>query len=123
MKDKTLWNVSNSVAVLFLALIGYIWYSVDQRHAPNPSQLVDQEAAESHMRAAWQEAGLTASEMPPLIPTGVFIQSMNFNSAIDVNLTGYIWQRYPAGYEKGYFLAGTTRHTRQPILLVCESQY
>lgn len=37
------------------------------------------------------------------LPTGVFIQSLVFNSSSDVNLTGYIWQRYPLDYpyEKG----------------------
>ncbi|PUB17392.1 hypothetical protein [Yoonia sediminilitoris] len=37
------------------------------------------------------------------VPTGVFIQSLVFSSSSNVNLTGYIWQKYPVGYpyEKG----------------------
>ncbi len=33
------------------------------------------------------------------IPTGVFIQSLVFNSSSDVNLTGYVWQKYPQNFE------------------------
>jgi hypothetical protein len=29
-----------------------------------------------------------------LVPTGLFIQSLEFRDANDVNLTGYVWQRY-----------------------------
>ena len=97
MKDRTLWRISNSLSVLFVILIGYIWYSVDTRYSPNLNPLVDETAAEEYVAAAWQAAGYTISEMPPLVPTGVFIQSINFNSAIDVNLTGYIWQKYGEG--------------------------
>ncbi len=44
------------------------------------------------------------AEGPPiLIPTGVFVQSLVFNSSSDVNLTGYVWQKYPVDfpYQKG----------------------
>ncbi len=37
------------------------------------------------------------SELPVFIPTGVFIQSVNFDQANDVSLTGYIWQKYHLG--------------------------
>jgi len=48
------------------------------------------------------------TEAPVYIPTGVFIQSMEFTSANNVVVTGYIWQRYskdvPADIGHGFIL-------------------
>jgi hypothetical protein len=47
------------------------------------------------------------AEAPLFIPTGVFIQSMRFDSANNVIVTGYIWQDYsdmPGGLKKGVIL-------------------
>ncbi|HNJ13843.1 MAG TPA: hypothetical protein PLN43_09730 [Anaerolineales bacterium] len=47
-------------------------------------------------------------EAPIYIPTGVFIQSLKFDSANDVILTGFVWQRYandvPAEIERGFVI-------------------
>ena len=39
--------------------------------------------------------GEIRGEKPLHIPTGVFIQSVEFSSANNVTVTGYIWQKYP----------------------------
>ena len=41
--------------------------------------------------------------IPIEIPTGIFLKSINFLNATDVNATGYIWQHFPADfpYSKG----------------------
>ena len=48
------------------------------------------------------------AEMPLFIPTGVFIQSMEFSSANDVVVTGYVWQRYtndvPSDITRGFIM-------------------
>jgi hypothetical protein len=46
--------------------------------------------------------------MPVFIPTGVFVQSIEFTSANNVILTGYVWQHYenqvPAHISRGFIL-------------------
>ncbi|MCP4752309.1 MAG: hypothetical protein GY866_15560 [Proteobacteria bacterium] len=37
---------------------------------------------------------MTHEEQPVFVPTGVFVQSIEFTSANNVILTGYIWQKY-----------------------------
>ena len=48
------------------------------------------------------------AEQPVFIQTGAFIQSLEFTSANNVVVTGYIWQKYPANVpdyvERGFIL-------------------
>lgn len=44
----------------------------------------------------------THNEAPVYIPVGLFIQSIEFLSATNVNLTGYVWHRYQEGQESDY---------------------
>ncbi len=43
-----------------------------------------------------------------LIPTGVFVQSLQFNTANNVQVSGYVWQKYadniPADITRGFVL-------------------
>lgn len=47
-------------------------------------------------------------DAPIFVPTGVFIQSLEFTSANDAVMTGYVWQRYPknmtADIERGFIM-------------------
>ena len=53
-------------------------------------------------------AGTANAESPVFIETGAFIQSLEFTSANNVVVTGYIWQKYPADIpdfvERGFIL-------------------
>ena len=42
-------------------------------------------------------AAAPGAEQPVFIKTGAFIQSMEFTSANNVVVSGYVWQKYPAG--------------------------
>jgi|GEM_PF-1043439 len=44
-------------------------------------------------RSTSQKFGYTE---PVFIPTGCFIQSIQFDGAVNVKLTGYVWQKFPA---------------------------
>lgn len=43
---------------------------------------------------------LASKVKPTVIPTGVFIQSIHFTSGTEVDVTGYVWQKYPNGTPK-----------------------
>jgi hypothetical protein len=64
------------------------------------TQLVGERATNEYLES-WREhhpAGPTLNAEPPIkIKTGVFIQSLKFFNSTEVNLTGYIWQRYQDG--------------------------
>ena len=41
-----------------------------------------------------------SEQQPYRIPTGFFIQSLAFVTPSDINITGYIWQKYPENFPK-----------------------
>ncbi|MEQ9357435.1 cache domain-containing protein [Coleofasciculus chthonoplastes] len=104
---KTLWAVSTSTSAFLVAGIGLIWYL-----APNQKQLEHSENEQDENAIVVSEAGLeqflgqdkfhkfqpkAGQESPIYVPTGVFVQSLEFTNANNVFVTGYIWQKYEQG--------------------------
>lgn len=88
MNKRKWWNISNSVSLLFLVLIGLIWVYTDKKYDPDKNQLAKQEDVERELNK------YLPNTFKERIPTGVFIQSLKFNNSSEVNLTGYVWQIY-----------------------------
>ncbi|MEO0841433.1 MAG: hypothetical protein AAF063_21320 [Cyanobacteria bacterium J06643_5] len=82
------WNISNSVSLLFLVLIGFIWVYTNKKYDPNVNQLTNQAEVNKYL----------TDNFPDLprkrIPTGVFVESFKFNNSSEVTLSGYVWQIY-----------------------------
>ena len=64
-----------------------------ESYKPNQSQLFDDAAAQRFLQTHANDE----VEPPLYIPTGIFLQSFQFVNATEVNITGYIWQRYTKG--------------------------
>lgn len=47
-----------------------------------------------------QKNVLSSKVHPTVVPTGLFIQSIHFASGNEVDVTGYVWQKYPDGTPK-----------------------
>ena len=106
-------RVSNFVvtAIVILLSVTAMWLIAEEWHKQGRDVSAHTEVIGSQLEldafiaaqtAAGDAVNVTASDRIDL-PTGIFIQSLVFNSSSDVNLTGYIWQRYPLDYpyEKG----------------------
>jgi len=82
------WILSNSISVLFVVLISLMWFYSSKIQEVNEDQLTNQSEVDQYL----------ANKFPNLtqkrLPTGLFIQSLKFNSSSEVNVTGYIWQLY-----------------------------
>ncbi|WP_299491081.1 hypothetical protein [Acaryochloris sp. IP29b_bin.137] len=89
MNIKRWWWISTGTSILFIALIGLMWFRIDRSYQPNLEQLANEAEIIPHLNK--QGISLNKSEA---IPTGVFLQSLKFNNATEVNVTGYIWQKY-----------------------------
>jgi hypothetical protein len=75
------------------------------RYEIEPTQLVDAEAVDAYLEENWKDLEHDGASVPaPLtkIPTGIFIQSLKFFNSTEVNLTGYIWQRYTEGVNDAF---------------------
>ncbi|NES22925.1 MAG: hypothetical protein F6K41_29405 [Symploca sp. SIO3E6] len=82
------WILSNFTSLLFIVLIGLMWSYSSKRQEANVDQLTNQSDVEQYL----------ANKFPNLTqkrtPTGLYIQSIKFNSSSEVNVTGYLWQLY-----------------------------
>ncbi len=79
---------------MFAGLVGIGWYIEDSSYEPNECQLTDELTAHNDLLKKMEKAGYPSDADLALVPTGVFIQSLEFKDANDINLTGYVWQRY-----------------------------
>jgi len=111
--DHRLWAGGGAVAaVLFTSGIIGIWYLAltfpDARSSVEQTVLTDEAGvrkflSDNRTRASSRYASY---ESPVYIPTGVFVQSIEFSTANNVVVTGYVWQKYgldlPTGLSRGF---------------------
>lgn len=100
--------LSALASAIAIFLIGAAW-SEAEHELPDNVEKIEHQAALERFVADEAEAQLAQNfrGTPPVqVPTGVFVQSVAFVSSSDVNVTGYIWQKYPKDfpYEKGFDL-------------------
>ncbi|WMW25077.1 hypothetical protein RE474_13495 [Methanolobus sediminis] len=92
--SRSLWAVAIILSILCLAGIGNIWYL----------NMSDKLTEENYDAKVFDRAGLevtlnkvsnntAASEDTIKVPTGIFLQSIEFSSSNNVAVTGYIWQK------------------------------
>ncbi|MEG3637604.1 hypothetical protein [Magnetococcus sp. PR-3] len=105
---KRYWAFSSTASLLLSLLLMYMFYSLD--HLRDLKVLSgDGKVAKELMNEASIHKSLTKWRLTsvkndwPLkvVPTGLFIQSVRFESASEVSLTGYIWQTYTDGVHDG----------------------
>jgi hypothetical protein len=89
------WAVSIAISVILTCVMGAMWYIADSDYNPNSNQLISMYSAEADLIVKLKQTGRYEQSDKNYIPTGIFIQSLNFNNSSDVNITGYVWQKYP----------------------------
>lgn len=99
MKHSTWWWLSTAVSLVLIIILVNLWMKMNRYHL-EISQLVDEQAVNDYLEKNWESRNDAASgnaEPVKKIKTGIFIQSLEFFNSTEVNLTGYIWQRYQPG--------------------------
>lgn len=94
MARKIIWTISTLVTVLLLAWLCYVLFSLGRSYNPDSEQLVNPAAVKLYLKKNWEELPHSTKTPPIYIPTGVFIESLEFKDANEVNITGYVWQHY-----------------------------
>lgn len=108
--SKRLWALSSTASLLFIAEIGFIWsLALKTRTYTSTRNLLLNETGVDQLLLPQVELSAKSNQKPPLlVPTGVYIQSLDFTSSNDVFVTGYIWQEYEDGIhdelERGFIL-------------------
>jgi hypothetical protein len=99
MKERNWWWLSAAVSAVLIIVLIKLWMQMNE-YEIEPTQLVNEQAATDYLNEYWvNRPGGQADPGEPTtkIKTGIFIQSLQFFNSSEVNLTGYIWQRYQDG--------------------------
>lgn len=99
MKQTTWWCLSAAVSAILIVVLINLWVQMNE-YEVKPTQLANEQAANDYLKRNWENRpdGPASHAEPTLkIKTGIFIQSLQFFNSSEVNLTGYIWQRYKDG--------------------------
>ena len=99
MKHVTWWGLSVVVSSVLIAVLLNLWIQLNE-YLVEPTQLVSEQAVDEYLQENWEDLVVAkAGNIEPTlkVKTGIFIQSLKFFNSTEVNLTGYIWQRYEDG--------------------------
>ena len=99
MKQVTWWVLSAVVSAILIAVLLKLWIQLNE-YLVEPTQLVSAQAVDEYLQENWED--LVVAEIGDIEPTlkiktGILIESLKFFNSTEVNLTGYIWQRYEDG--------------------------
>ena len=93
MKRTTWWWLSAAVSAILITVLINLWIQMNAYHV-EPTQLINEKATTEFLKNNWENRPENLSEPTIKIKTGIFIQSLQFSNSTEVNLSGYIWQRY-----------------------------
>jgi hypothetical protein len=99
MKNSTWWSMSTAVSIVLIIVLVKLWIHMNQ-FVVEPTQLVNEQAVNAYLQENWEDHIVAqAGHIEPTmkVKTGLFIQSLKFFNSTEVNITGYIWQRYQNG--------------------------
>jgi len=99
MRQAAWWRISAAVSAILIFVLINQWVHMNAYEVES-TQLVSEQAANDYLKANWENrphGPATDAEPTIKIKTGIFIQSLQFFNSSEVNLTGYIWQRYKDG--------------------------
>ncbi len=96
-QTQSLWIVSVSTALLLAIAIGYIWYSSLTGESYRNAEIVEVNnpaGLQSFLDEYTQTVKQSNQTVPIYIPTGIFLQTLKFEAANNVFVSGYLWQKY-----------------------------
>lgn len=95
------WLASNLLSLALAAALVLLWSQMNRYDVDRGQQLVNEEAAARYLDEirASDPTGSAAAEPMRRIRTGIFIQSLKFFNAAEVNVSGYLWQHYRDGLD------------------------
>ena len=96
--NQRLWIISTCVSILLLSNIVYIWYFTTvtpEKDNPEHIKILDKAGLDKFI-LNWVQPKETGENKTSTVtvPTGIFIESIQFADLNNVLVSGYIWQKY-----------------------------
>jgi hypothetical protein len=113
---RRLWVVSALVSLACVIVLVGAWvrvYTAPPAPEPGDTVMSTPDGVKRYLAGYIPPGETFRGEAPMFIPTGVYIASMEFKGSYDVQMSGYIWQRYandlpqgiePQGIKKGFVM-------------------
>lgn len=97
-KVKLWWVYSMLVSLGMISILLFLLANMNHYKLP-VSQLINDASADAYLKYNWLEQPQAKASSEPMLKlkTGIYIQSLKFFNSTEVNLSGYIWQRYQDG--------------------------
>ncbi|HRZ86406.1 MAG TPA: cache domain-containing protein [bacterium] len=104
LRRSGFWTVSIVFSISCLAATCYLWSLILE--APNERRdekfaFRDPGAVGRFVETYTQNAVGNHKQPPSFIPTGIYIQTLEFKGANDLEMSGYVWQKYTDGVHDG----------------------
>jgi hypothetical protein len=94
-QPEALSRVSVTFSLLGVGLIVATWYLADTLSDGAGLVEITSEATLDSYLFRYEQQARTGGDVPLRVPTGVFVQAVQFPDPMSVTVNGYIWQRYP----------------------------
>ena len=114
---RRLWAYSILLSVVLVAAIGFTWMVAlehDSDEDVTGMVVTDLAGLKSFETESVDRSHERLTQPPVFLPTGLLIDSLRFDGGTDVEVRGYIWQKYDAemhaGLDRGVSLAGVAEH-------------
>ena len=99
LDDEEVWQLSFLGGLLLVAnilLIGYLQHSTPKSHGADKSPpIIDNGMLASFVEAQTRRAERLKHPDYRKVPTGLYIQRMEFEDSYNLNVSGTLWQKYP----------------------------
>lgn len=97
------WALSCALSLVFLLSIGIIWNLALTYHNAddgNSVKVSEKTILHSYVRTYNQRSLDKNLSKPLYVPTGIYIETIEFSGSSEVSVSGRIWQKYPAAYKE-----------------------
>ena len=94
-----LWGITLAICTILSIIIASIWISETETYNSSPKQITTLAQVDEYIELSKVNGG-KADGGQYVVPVGFFIQSVKFLNSSDVNLSGYIWHKYPKNFPR-----------------------
>ncbi len=92
---QVFWAASFLLTFLLCTIAIFYLVNVHGSYHPDAYQLFDKSSTNKYLNDYWKKTGQNLDKLPFYIPTGVFIESIDWLDANSFYISGYVWQKYP----------------------------